>query len=172
MSRYEELKLAVCEILNDRQKDLQKLALFHGFTFDHKRTTSILKFRFAPFEIAKKAEYGENMILAATKQCNFFITDIHVEEGALMTKRNYNMSIILVTDIHKQIPEFILEKTGALDMIKEIGGLHDIDFDQYPNFSDEYFLGGIKEDEEDIRAFFNPELLRFFELNKGYTVDK
>ncbi len=156
-------------IYNNRQTELSELAKRKGFHFDHKRTTSILKFRFAPFAIARKAEYGENLIMCGSPHCNFFFTDIHVEEGALMTKRDYNMTIILVTDIHTSIPEFSLEKTGALDMLKEIGGAKDIDFEGYPIFSDEYFLAG--QNEQDVRAFFSDPVLKMFERKKGFSVE-
>ncbi len=156
-------------VYNNRQTELSQLAKRKGFHFDHKRTTSILKFRFAPFTIANKAEYGENLIMCSSPYCNYFFTDIHVEEGALMTKRDYRMTILLVTDIHTTIPEFTLEKTGALDMLKEIGGLKDIDFDGYTVFSDEYFLAG--KNEADVRAFFNDAVLRFFERKKGFYVE-
>jgi MFS superfamily sulfate permease-like transporter len=156
-------------VYNNRQTELSQLAKRKGFHFDHKRTTSILKFRFAPFTIAKKAEYGENLIMCSSPHCNYFFTDIHIEEGALMTKRDYNMTILLVTDIHVTIPEFVLEKTGAFDVLKEIGGSKDIDFDGYPIFSNEYFLAGTKEDE--IRTFFSDPVLKLFERRKGFYVE-
>ncbi len=154
---------------NQRQTALSELALKNGYHFDHKRTTSILKFRFAPFAIAKKAEYGENLVMCSSPQCNYFFTDIHIEEGALMTQTDYKMTILLVTDIHTIIPEFKLEKTGALDMLKEIGGSKDIDFNDYPIFSDEYFLTGKIETE--VRVFFKDPLLRLFERKKGFYVE-
>ena len=154
---------------NQRQKTLSEFALKYGFHFDHKRTTSILKFRFAPFAIAKKAEYGENLVMCSSPLCNYFFTDIHIEEGALMTKTDYKMTILLVTDIHTIVPEFKLEKTGALDMLKEIGGSKDIDFNNYPIFSDEYFLTG--KDEQDVRTFFTDPLLKLLERKKGYYIE-
>lgn len=156
-------------VYNSRQLELSELAKRKGFHFDHKRTTSILKFRFAPFAIAKKAEYGENLIMCSSPHCNYFFTDIHVEEGALMTKRDYRMTIMLVTDIHTTIPAFTLEKTGALDMLKEIGGDKDIDFEGYPVFSDEYFLTG--QNEAEVRAFFSDPVLKLFENKKGFNVE-
>ena len=154
---------------NQRQTALSEFASKYSFHFDHKRTTSILKFRFAPFAIAKKAEYGENLVMCSSQLCNYFFTDIHIEEGALMTKTDYKMTILLVTDIHTIVPEFKLEKTGALDMLKEIGGSKDIDFDEYPIFSNEYFLTG--SDEQAVRTFFKDPLLKLFERKKGYYVE-
>jgi len=156
-------------VYNERQTDLFELSKKMGFHFDHKRTTSILKFRFAPFAIAKKAQYGENLLMCSSPHCNYFFTDIHVEEGALMTSREYNMTILLVTDIHTILPEFVLEKTGALDLLKELGGAKDIDFEEYPDFSNEYYLAGA--DEVKVRAFFSEQVIRFFERRKGFYVE-
>jgi len=156
-------------VYNSRQKELFEFATRMGFHFDHKRTTSILKFRFAPFSIAKKAQYGENLIMCSSPYCNYFFSDVHVEEGALMTSREYNMTILLVTDIHASIPDFVLEKTGAFDILKELGGAKDIDFNNHPIFSSDYYLAG--ENEERIRVFFDEPVLNFFEETKGFYVE-
>ncbi len=156
-------------VYNSRQTELAQLAKRKGFHFDYKRTASILKFRFAPFTIAQKAEYGENLLMCSSPHCNYFFTDIHIEEGALMTKGEYKMTILLVTDIHTKIPEFTLDKTGALDMLKEIGGDKDIDFEGYPEFSNEYFLSGYHE--EEVREFFDDRILKLFERRKGFYVE-
>jgi MFS superfamily sulfate permease-like transporter len=156
-------------VYDHRQKILAAFAQQKGLVFDHKRTTSILRFRFAPFTIAKRAAYGENILMGNAEYCNYFFTDIYVEEGALMTKQEYKMTILLVTDIHAPIPVFSIEKAGAFDLIKEIGGHKDINFDAYPEFSNEYYLTG--EDEQQVRAFFGEPLIRLFERQKGFCVE-
>ncbi|MCU0429685.1 MAG: SulP family inorganic anion transporter [Cytophagaceae bacterium] len=156
-------------IYNNRQQALSDLANKHALNFDHRRTSSILKFRFAPFHIAQRAQYGQNMLMGHGQHCNFFFADILIEEGAMMTKTDYRMTILLVTDLACKTPDFILEKTGALDILKDIGGSKDINFDKYPDFSKDFYLEG--RNEQEVRAFFNHRMLQFFEREKGYYIE-
>ena len=53
-------------------------------------------------------------------------------------------------------------------MAEKTTGLQDIDFDDFPDFSDNYRLEG--EDEELVRKFFNRTVLESFERQKGLDV--
>jgi MFS superfamily sulfate permease-like transporter len=154
---------------NSRQQALFDLSQRNNLSFDHRRTSSILKFRFAPFHIARRAEYGQNLMMGHGQHCNFFFADILIEEGAMMTKTDYRMSILLVTDLACLIPDFILEKTGALDILKDFGGSKDINFNNHPEFSRDYYLEGRKE--EEVRRFFGERMLKFFEKERGFFVE-
>jgi hypothetical protein len=102
--------------------------------------------------------------------CNFLFADIYVEEGAVITKHEYKMSIFLISDIKGlPLPDFSLEKSGALDILKDIRGLKDINFEGFPEFSSEYYLEG--KDEKAIREFFDEKILKLFEKEKGYYVE-
>lgn len=65
-------------------------------------------------------------------------------------------------DLHLQ-PETIMHKIG------ELIGFKDIDFIRFPKFSGQYRLTG--DDEEYIRHYFTDEVLNYFTINKGWTVE-
>lgn len=95
--------------------------------------------------------------------------DVSVEEGRGVAKVNYETSDLIISGLAQGLfPEFELAKEDVLDKIREFQGSVDIDFEEYPDFSEEYFLQGANESE--IRAFFNEPLVRFFEKNKGYKL--
>jgi hypothetical protein len=60
-------------------------------------------------------------------------------------------------------PESLLHKLG------ELFGFRDIDFVRYPKFSKQYRLTG--EDEDFIRRNFREEVLHYFTLNKGWSLE-
>ncbi|MGB3801574.1 MAG: hypothetical protein WA952_17285 [Lewinella sp.] len=60
-------------------------------------------------------------------------------------------------------PETIVHKLG------ELFGFDDIDFVRFPKFSKQYRLTG--DDEEYIRHHFTEDVLNYFTLNKGWSVE-
>ncbi|WP_116106481.1 hypothetical protein [Lewinella sp. IMCC34191] len=60
-------------------------------------------------------------------------------------------------------PETILHKLG------ELFGFDDIDFVRFPKFSKQYRLTG--DDEDYIRHHFTDDVLNYFTLNKGWSVE-
>lgn len=156
--------------LTSRQLQLQSFAEESGFDFEHKKTKSILKFRFTPFAITRKALYGENLILGSKPYGNFFFADILVKEGALLTQQEYSMTVFHLFEIKGvRIPDFSLEKEGILDMIKNFQGYKDINFEQNAEFSKNFYLTGA--DEDKVRAFFSEDLLTLFLSNPKVYVE-
>jgi hypothetical protein len=66
------------------------------------------------------------------------------------------------------LPKFVLEKEGIFDKIFDrvmaFSGYKDIDFELYPSFSKNILLMG--ENETEIRTFFTPDLIEFFEAER------
>lgn len=48
-------------------------------------------------------------------------------------------------------------------------GYEDIDFELFPSFSDQFLLLG--PNEKDIRSFFTPPIIRYFEENDIYHIE-
>ncbi len=156
--------------LSSRQLQLSEFATKNNYDFEHKKTKSILKFRFTPFIITRKALYGENLILGSKPYGNFFFADILVKEGAMLTQQEYHMTVMHLFEIKGvTIPDFSLEKEGFLDMIKNFQGYTDINFNTHTEFSKNYYLTGPKE--EDVRSFFTDEVLQYFEKKKGFYIE-
>lgn len=67
------------------------------------------------------------------------------------------------------LPEFGMKPEGFFHKVGQWLGKEDIDFEQYPKFSNQYWLKG--EDEDYIRRTFNKHLLQFFSLEKGWYME-
>lgn len=66
-------------------------------------------------------------------------------------------------------PTFTLQPEGMLvSLFSDLVGVQDIDFDEFPLFSQKYHLSGRYPDR--IRQFFTPDLLQFFTDNTGLEV--
>ncbi|MEL6923299.1 MAG: hypothetical protein AAFO94_04560 [Bacteroidota bacterium] len=67
------------------------------------------------------------------------------------------------------LPEFLMEPERFFHQVAEIMGRKDFDFEAYPVFSEQYYLGG--KEEEQIREVFRHKLLRRFSLEQDYTLE-
>jgi len=67
------------------------------------------------------------------------------------------------------LPEFLMEPETFFHRVAEILGREDFDFEAFPKFSQQYFVGG--DDEERVRNLFTKKLLRRFTLEKNYTLE-
>ncbi|MCP9236087.1 hypothetical protein [Lewinella sp. JB7] len=67
------------------------------------------------------------------------------------------------------LPELRLQPETLLHKLGELFGVHDIDFIRYPKFSKQYRLTG--EDEDFIRHHFDDDVLNYFTLHKGWSLE-
>lgn len=67
------------------------------------------------------------------------------------------------------LPSFILRPEGLFQKIGKWFGLKDINFEQYPEFSDHYLLKAIRE--EAIRTLFNDQILGFLNYELGWWIE-
>ncbi|MCB0483748.1 MAG: SulP family inorganic anion transporter, partial [Flavobacteriales bacterium] len=77
----------------------------------------------------------------------------------------------LITVLHlrlENVPEFRLLREMMLDKMLESVGRQDIDFSNYPEFSNHYLLQGTQEN--DVRIFFTPKMVEYLEMYKGYNL--
>lgn len=67
------------------------------------------------------------------------------------------------------LPELQMKPETLAHKLGELVGFTDIDFVRYPKFSGQYRLTG--EDEEYIRHHFTDEVLNYFTMNKGWSME-
>ncbi len=67
------------------------------------------------------------------------------------------------------LPQLWLQPETLAHKLGELFGFKDIDFVRYPKFSGQYRLTGA--DEEYIRHHFTDEVLNYFTLNKGWSME-
>jgi hypothetical protein len=69
----------------------------------------------------------------------------------------------------QNLPSFVLRPESVADKLMDRFRGADIDFDSHPGFSESYQLES--QDEAAVRAFFDHDLLNYFEENAGYTLE-
>ncbi len=159
--------------LSTRQIRLQDLATSNEWHFksDVDWNTSYLRsFHFFETRPVK----GKKNVMRGSYQNGYKweAADIIFDEGLLLSSEVF-MTTVQIIHLPSTITTFILEKEGVLDKIfdrvKALSGFKDIDFELYTNFSKRFLLKG--ENEEEVRAFFRPELIEFLEEQETYHIE-
>jgi MFS superfamily sulfate permease-like transporter len=153
-------------VLNPRQKLLLKYAQQNNYQFNPQFTLSTTKLRKFGFAGLHKIKGEENILSGSIHQHHFELSDITIEEVQRLTKYDYKMTILIFNQTNFSIPDFSIEEEGIFD---KIIGKEDIDFDQYPHFSQRYIVHG--NDVAAVRNFFTPTIIDFFESNPGFYLD-
>ena len=66
---------------------------------------------------------------------------------------------MLTIELREKIPVFTIDREHVFDKLASLAGYDDIDFEEFPEFSDAYYLKG--PNEAGIRDLFKPELIEF-----------
>ncbi|MFK7935251.1 MAG: hypothetical protein AB8G22_17190, partial [Saprospiraceae bacterium] len=160
--------------LSPRQTRLQNLANEKDYQFTNQvdwNTIYLKKFHF--FEI-RPIERKSNCLKGTFKELDvsWEIADVTFNEGAAFTAETYYTTLMIIK-LNKKIPVFTMEKEGVFerifDRVMAFTGYKDIDFEMYPDFSDKFLIMGNQESE--IRSFFTPEIIRFFENHQIYHLE-
>lgn len=160
--------------LSPRQLRLQTLANEKDYLFNSQvewNTAYLNKFHF--FEI-RPIERKSNTLNGSFEEINMSweISDVTFNEGDAFSAETFNTTM-MVLKINRVIPVFTMEKEGLFEKIFDrviaLTGFKDIDFDMYPDFSKRFLVTG--KDESKIRAFFNVELIQFFENHQIYHIE-
>jgi len=114
----------------------------------------------------KQLNYRSNLLLSQADEIWFY--DLSFSEGLFITKEDLTASFFFFkTD--KPVPVFVLDRENFVTSIYHLAGLHDINFEEFPDFSKRFYLNGT--DEKAIREFFSPELVFFFESHPFYHIE-
>jgi len=160
--------------LSPRQIRLQNLANEKGYQYTRKvdwDTTYLKNFHF--FEI-RPIERKSNCLKGTFKDLDvsWEINDVTFNEGGAFMAETFTTTL-MVLRLNKKIPVFTMEKEGVFeklfDRVMAFTGYKDIDFEMYPDFSNKFLIMGNKESE--IRSFFTPEIIRFFENQQIYHLE-
>jgi hypothetical protein len=77
--------------------------------------------------------------------------------------RNKSRYTCIRGTIKNEFPNFAMRKENIIDKAAALIGFEDIDFERHPEFSKTYFL---KSNNQNIKMFFNNDILSFFEREK------
>lgn len=155
--------------LSYRQALIERQALHAKVTFDPDKNSSVAVFRQFPLFNGTKIQYRENTVTKTDKEVKIEITDVKGTRMVQLSELTVQATVMLVSKLPIQMPDFILEKEDIFDMFKELTGYNDIDFNDYPTFSAHYLLKA--KDEKGVRDLFDSNLIRLLENNMNYYIE-
>ena len=85
------------------------------------------------------------------------------------TSVTYDQTVFFANSKKLGLPQFYLKPENIGHRIAAFLGWEDIDFEQYPAFSEKYHLSG--EHEDFIRHTFNDHVLKFFSKTSGWSIE-
>jgi len=105
---------------------------------------------------------------AGSDQLRLF--ELNYTEGHGKSKRSYQQTVTqFISPAVASLPAFMVRPEGIFDKLVHMFGFKDIDFPEHPTFSKKNMLRGT--DEAAIRAVFTPEVISFFERERGWFVE-
>jgi hypothetical protein len=150
----------------NRREALRQFAMSAGFSYEK-------NFKPGPeFEGFKLFNRGHHRKAANLMSCtrggvSYKIFDYRYTTGGGQHSHTYRQTVAFALLKQTNLPQFMLGPENFFHKIGEKFGFRDIDFDQFPGFSDHYLLRG--ENEEAIRELFKPRLLEYFQDKKLKT---
>ncbi|MBM3178142.1 MAG: SulP family inorganic anion transporter [Bacteroidetes bacterium] len=147
--------------LDTRQVELRDFAGDHGFTFYPQRVRDLKKFKDFPITTGNRLLFEENIMTAHRDWGRIEISDIGLTEGVRQEQREGVVTVLELTELDVQVPDFSLEPESLWSKFSELTFGKDVDFGDQPGFSKKYYLRG--QDELAVRKFFNSELRDFLE---------
>jgi MFS superfamily sulfate permease-like transporter len=155
--------------LTPRQMELRKFADGGELGFIPQKQRNAAKYRDFPIQKGNRILYEENIITWYTDHAKVEVSDMTLTEGARQQQEDTHITVLHLSDLEVQIPDFSLEPEGLWSRVSEVVGGKDIDFDGFPEFSQKYYLRG--DPESDIRNFFGGDIIRFFEQHPEMHVE-
>tara|TARA_B110000483_G_scaffold73123_1_gene90955 strand:- start:806 stop:3016 length:2211 start_codon:yes stop_codon:yes gene_type:complete len=152
--------------LTKRQKSLEALSKKLKWSYRPELSSdpqSLEKFEYFK---SKQINYQYNVMVDATERFSLF--DLSYSEGAFIAKEDLKSSFLMIK-LDEQVPQFILDKEHLLASLYEPLGYKDIDFIDAPDFSRRFFLSG--KNRSEIRKWFSPELIFFFESHSYFHIE-
>ncbi|WP_299461462.1 SulP family inorganic anion transporter [uncultured Microscilla sp.] len=169
VDKSKKIHLVEKGLLDERQLDVQGVAAINNARFKPNITFDGVKLQGFHFALGYEIKYSENTFAKFFGVTRIEFSDIFLSKGIRMSEQSHKMSVLLVYGVEAYIPDFTLGREHLLAKLIQSVGYGDIDFDDYPGFSEAYLLKGEKE--EEIRALFSRELIDFLEKNQGFNIE-
>ena len=155
--------------LTRRQTDLKQLARLHQWSYDPAINWDVSDLDKFMFFKSRPVEFRKNQLAGhyENSSVRWEICDITLK-GAFIALETHRLTVEMLS-LPFRIPVFSLEEETFLDRMSLMVEHQDIDFKEYEHFSRKFLLQG--PDEDSIRKFFSPALVRFFERGDIYHLE-
>jgi hypothetical protein len=151
-----------------RSQKIRTFAKTVGFTF--KDVNPTIKSNFGKFTSGEmRIKYEGNIISGKIDENLITISDLSLVMGGTMKAQISQVTVLSIANLHLGIPIFTLQKEGLVDKLIDKAFWDDIDFEEYPEFSNKYQLRGINE--KSVRVFFTPDIIELFEKHQIYSIE-
>ena len=111
-----------------------------------------------------------NVITGDSGEVGIYIFDYRYTTGSGKNRRVHRNTVAaLVSPRLLACPAFRIRRQSFFDSVGSLLGFQDINFDAHPQFSKQFVLQGVGE--EQIRQFFQPPLIQFFESRPSINVE-
>lgn len=151
-----------------RQKSIRLFAQKLDWEFDPSSDYSVRDFRGFRYFSTRTVEIARNRTQGWQGKVKIVFADLHYHEGEVTVRQRLHSTMVEII-LPENIPTFVLNKENLLDRVAALAGFQDISFNRYPDFSRRFKLQG--EDAQDIRRFFDRDIIGFFEENNEYHVE-
>lgn len=150
----------------DRLHALRDLATRLGWSFQDAPPVTIIP-HVERFELFRQGGDRKirNYLAGESGGDRFAVFDYSYVTGSGNMQKTYSQTVLHVHSPRLDLPLFLLRPENLLHRIGKLVGHHDIDIEGHPAFSGEYLLQG--QDESSIRAVFEPDVVAFYEANRG-----
>ncbi|NJN60076.1 MAG: hypothetical protein HC879_22660 [Leptolyngbyaceae cyanobacterium SL_5_9] len=111
----------------------------------------------------------KNLMQGQVKDAFVAIFDYRYVTGRGKHSHTYDQTVILLRSKQLQVPKFSLHPENFFHKMGNFLGYHDIDFANYPEFSNRYLLRG--ENETLIHKAFHSEVIAFYENSRGISTE-
>lgn len=155
--------------LDERQSALRDLGEEKEFAFYPMTIRNAVKFKGFPIEKGKRILYEENILSKYTDFGKIEVSDITVTEGAGAAQQDTSITVFYLSELDFAVPDFALEPEGLWTKFHELNSGKDIDFSQYPSFSQKYYLRS--DNEIMTREFFNDRVIYFLETHDHLHIE-
>ncbi|TGV00534.1 SulP family inorganic anion transporter [Flavivirga rizhaonensis] len=152
--------------LTRRQTSMESLAEDYDLNYKSEKQKSIGFLNHFLFFNTKTVNHIYNQLSYKNNVINLF--DIEFSEGEFIAKEVIR-STMLHIKLDCPIPEFTLDREGFLEKVYSFAGFKDIPIQNHSDFSNRFYLLG--DNEEAITAFFDDDLVHFFESNPYYHIE-
>ena len=152
-----------------RQIELRKYAELNDYVYYPQKIRNLMKYKDFPIQKGNKILYEENILAKYMENGKIEVSDITLSEGARQEQQDTHITVLHISEMDINVPDFALEPEGLWSKFSELAGGKDIDFANHPVFSRKYYLRG--ENETTIRDFFSESLIHFFENREEMHVE-
>jgi hypothetical protein len=156
------------EKLSTHQQFLKDIADKNDFRYFPGKTIAIHDFAGFSFSKGSRIDHAQNIISGVYEDVRIIYSEVIYDKTLETISPDSRISALLIRP-KVDLPVFTLDKEGVFEKLTDLAIRADIDFDEFPVFSDSFVLKG--PDEKKIREFFHSGLIKKIEQFPHFHIE-